>query len=114
MRGKQAPKRKLNPDPIYNSTMVTKLINYVMIDGKKAVAQNIVYKAIEEIAKKTKTEGIEGLEKALENAKPKLEIRSRRVGGANFQVPVPVSGDRQDALAFKWIIQAARDSRKNL
>ena len=113
MRGKRAPKRKLNADEVYNSELVAKFINYLMLDGKKSVARSIVYKAIEETAKNTKTKGMEGLEKAVENVKPKLEIRSRRVGGSNFQVPVPVAANRQLALALKWIIQAARDARKD-
>ncbi len=113
MRGKQAPKRKLRSDEVYNSELVAKFINYLMVDGKKSIARNIVYKAIEETAKNTKTKGVEGLERAIENVKPKIEIRSRRVGGSNFQVPTPVSNSRQLALALKWIIAAARDSRKN-
>lgn len=113
MRGKQAPKRNIKADEKYNSLLVSKLVNYVMVDGKKATAQNIVYKAITDSAEKTKTKGVEALEKAIENLKPRVEVRSRRVGGANFQVPVPVTAGRQVALACKWMIQAARDSRKN-
>jgi small subunit ribosomal protein S7 len=92
MRGKQAKKRNIKPDQKYNSKVVSKLINYVMLDGKKALATKNVYLALEEVQAKTKTKGIEGLEKALENLKPHTEVRSKRIGGSNFQVPVPVSG----------------------
>ncbi len=113
MRGKQAPKRKISPDKIYNSELVSKLINYVMVDGKKQTATTIIYKAIEDLQVKTKTKGVEALEKAIDNVKPKIEVRSRRVGGSNFQVPVPVNSGRQLALAVKWILEAARGARKN-
>src|SRR5258708_3901111 len=113
MRGKQAVKKPLKPDGIYNSELVSKLINYMMLDGKKQTARTIVYNAISDLEKKTKTKGIEALEKAVENVKPKIEVRSRRVGGSNFQVPVPVSAGRQLYLALKWIIEAARGGRKN-
>jgi small subunit ribosomal protein S7 len=113
MRGKPAKKRIVKPDEKYNNIVVAKLINYVMKDGKKDTSRTIVYKAIEELQAKTKQNGVEVLEKAIENVKPKIEVRSRRVGGANFQVPVPVSEDRQVALAFRWLIKAARSTRKN-
>ncbi len=113
MRGKQSPKREIQPDGIYNSELVSKFTNYLMIDGKKSIAQTIVYNAIEDLQKKTKTTGIEAFEKAIENVKPKVEVRSRRVGGSNFQVPVQVSANRQLALASRWIIDAARNARKN-
>ena len=114
MRGKKATKRIIDPDEKYNSSLVTKFINYVMFSGRKTTARVIVYKTIEDLAAKTKIDGIEALEKAIENVKPKLEVRSRRVGGANFQVPVPVPQERQVALAFRWIIDAARSGRKNI
>lgn len=113
MRGKRAPVRPLKPDEIYASELVSKFVNYVMLDGQKQTARNIVYKAIEDLATRTKTKGIEALEKAVENVRPKVEVRSRRIGGANFQVPVPVSEKRQTALALKWVIEAARAARKN-
>lgn len=113
MRGKQATKRKIKPDAIYGSVELAKFANYVMQDGKKATALQIVYKMIDDVGNKTKIDGIEAFEKAIENVKPKLEIRSKRVGGANFQVPVPVNPDRQFTLACKWIIEAARAARKN-
>lgn len=111
MRGKQAKKRPLKPDEVYNSTLVAKFINYVMKDGKKTVARTNVYNALKELAEKTKTEAIEALEKAVGNVMPKVEVRSRRVGGSNYQVPVPVNDDRQAALAFRWIIESARNAR---
>lgn len=111
MRGKQAPKREIKPDEIYNSQLVTKLINFVMKDGKKATARKSVYAAIELLGKDTKQKPLEALEIAIENVKPKVEVRSRRVGGSNYQVPVPVPEGRQTALAFRWIIDAARKNR---
>jgi len=111
MRGKQIKKRELHPDRIYNSLVVTKLINYMMQDGKKKVAESIIYQALDKLGSDLKMKPVEALEKALGNIKPKVEVRSRRVGGANYQVPVPVSEDRQLALALRWIIAAARESR---
>jgi len=121
MRGKRAKKHTLVPDAKFNSLTVAKLINYLMLDGKKSIATNIVYDAMEGLDSKVKEnkEGVkikltslEALDSAIDNVKPRLEIRSRRVGGANYQIPVPVSPDRQTALAMKWIIGAARDGRK--
>ncbi|MCA9386777.1 30S ribosomal protein S7 [Candidatus Dojkabacteria bacterium] len=111
MRGKQAPKRQLAADEIYNSQLVTKLINFIMQDGKKHVARKSVYSAMDELATKTKAKPLEALETAIENVKPKIEVRSRRVGGSNYQVPVPVPEGRQTALALRWIIEAARKNR---
>lgn len=113
MRGKPITRKPITPDGVYNSELVSKFINYIMIDGKKSIAQTIVYKAIEELQNKTKTKGIEAFEKAIENVKPKIEVRSRRVGGSNFQVPVQVNANRQLSLASRWIIESARSSRKN-
>jgi small subunit ribosomal protein S7 len=94
-------------DPVYNSRLVTRLINRVMIDGKKSVARTQVYKALEEIRKQTGQEPVEVLEKAIRNVGPKLEVRSRRIGGASYQVPTEVRGDRREALAIRWMIIAA-------
>jgi small subunit ribosomal protein S7 len=113
MRGKKAPKRKIEPDMVYNSELVSKFVNYVMKDGKKQTARDIVYKSLKDLIDKVKGEGIDAFEKAIENVRPKIEVRSRRVGGANFQVPVPVSPERQLSLAFRWILDAARSSRKD-
>ncbi|MEP7103802.1 MAG: 30S ribosomal protein S7 [Candidatus Dojkabacteria bacterium] len=113
MRGKKAIKRHLNPDMRYNSLLVAKLINSVMYDGKKETARIQVYKALDDLAVKTKVPAIDAIEKAFDNVKPKVEVRSRRVGGANFQVPVPVSPERQQSLAIRWILESARSGRKD-
>lgn len=113
MRGKRAPKRDIKPDMIYNNVLVSRLINNVMMHGKKETARNVVYAALDILAEKTKLNGADALDKALENVKPKVEVRSRRVGGANLQVPVPVNSYRQDSLALRWILDAARAGRKD-
>ena len=108
MRKRQATKRDVLADPIYNSKLVTKLINRLMLDGKKGVAQTILYDAFDIVKEKTGNEPLEVFEKALANIKPALEVKSRRVGGANYQVPVEVKQERAIALAFRWISQYAR------
>lgn len=108
MRGKQAPKRQLIPDPRYGSEQVAKLINYVMNDGKKSVAQHVVYDAFEIIKEKTKLEPADVFDTALKNVMPSLEVKSRRVGGANYQVPMSVRGERRLILALRWILIATR------
>ncbi len=108
MRKRRAVKRDVLPDPLYNSKLVTKLINRIMIDGKKGVAQTILYDAFNTIKEKTGTEPMEVLEKALANIKPALEVKSRRVGGANYQVPIEVRADRSQALGLRWLVQYAR------
>ena len=107
-RGKKIPKRIITPDPVYNSELLTKFINFLMEDGKKSTAQRIVYKALEILADKKKANALKVFEEAIEAVKPQVEVRSRRVGGANYQVPMPVSGSRQNTLAFRWIIAAAK------
>lgn len=111
MRGKQAPKRKMKPDTVYDSPTVTRLINTVMLDGKKSTAKKHVYGALEEASTAVKKKPMELLDQALSNVKPALEVRSRRVGGANYQVPVPVDDARQEALAVRWLVKVSR-SRK--
>ncbi len=111
MRGKRAPKRPLMPDPKFGSTHVAKLINYIMQDGKKTTAQRIVYDAFAMISDKTKEDPMDVFEKALKNVLPSLEVKSKRVGGANYQVPMSVRGDRRYVLAFRWIIAAARSKK---
>lgn len=107
-RRRDADKRERVPDPKYNSELITKVINYVMRRGKKSTAEKIVYGAIEEIRAKMKDQDpIEVLIKAVDNIKPRVEVRSRRVGGATYQVPVDVSPDRQMALALRWLISFA-------
>lgn len=104
----QAPKREVLPDPIYGSKQVTKLINQVMIDGKKGTAERIVYNAFEIIAEKSGKEAIEVFEDALKNVMPVLEVKARRVGGANYQVPVEVRANRRQTLGLRWIVTFAR------
>lgn len=101
-------KRELEVDPIYGSVLVTRLINYIMISGKKEVARKQVYMALEKIGQELKEEPLKALEKAIRNVAPKLEVRPRRVGGASYQVPVEVRGDRKEALALRWIITSAQ------
>jgi small subunit ribosomal protein S7 len=106
--------RKLMPDRKYNSVLVQRMINKVMLDGKKQIAENAVYDAMEIAAKKLKAdEPLAVFEKAIKSIYPNMEVKSRRVGGANYQIPFPVSGHRQQHLAFMWFVQAAR-SRKGM
>ena len=107
-RKKRTEIRKINPDPLYHNIMVSRLINKVMISGKKDTAAKLVYKALEIIAKKTKNEPADVLNQAIDNIKPRVEVRPRRVGGAAYQVPALVRGRRQASLALKWLISAAR------
>jgi len=103
-----APKRDILPDPIYNSEKVTKLINQVMLDGKKGVAEKVIYGAFDIIAEKTGKDALEVYEEALKNVMPVLEVKARRVGGANYQVPVEVRADRRQTLGIRWIVMFAR------
>lgn len=107
MRSGRIIRRKLNPDPIYNSRLVTRFINKVMVDGKKTIAQTQVYKALDLIEKAGKNP-LQTFEAALANVSPRMEVRPRRVGGASYQVPTEVRGDRKEALAIRWIINASR------
>lgn len=111
MRGKQAPRRTLSPDPKFHNVLIAKLINYVMKDGKKTTAQRVVYRAFDIVSEKTKQDPMDVFETALQNLMPNLEVKSRRVGGANYQIPMPVRGDRRTTLAYRWMLNAAR-SRK--
>jgi len=109
MRRRRAEKKKIMPDPLYKSLVVAKFINKVMLDGKKTTARKIVYKAIESLAKRVNSDDpLEAFERALENAKPSLEIKSRRIGGATYQVPIEIAPERRNALATRWIITYAR------
>ena len=108
MRRKTAEKRKPDPDPKFEDRVVSRFVNYVMRDGKKSVAQGIVYDAFTRIEERTGESGLEVFRKALQNVAPLVEVRSRRVGGATYQVPMEVRSDRRTALAFRWIIQYAR------
>ena len=107
-RRREVPKRKWLPDPKYRSASVTRFMNVLMLDGKKSVAEKIVYGAFDLVAEKTKQQPLEVFELALQNCMPDMEVKSRRVGGANYQVPVPVRQDRRMALSMRWLIQFAR------
>ena len=108
MRKRRAVKRDVLADPIYNSKVVTKLINRIMLDGKKGKAQTILYDAFDIIKEKTGENPLDVFNKALENIKPLLEVKSRRVGGSNYQVPIEVSADRSQALGLRWLVNYAR------
>ena len=108
MRKRRATKRDVLPDSLYHSKVVTKLINQIMLDGKKGTAQKIVYGAFEMIEKKTGEAPMTVFERAMENIKPALEVKSRRVGGANYQVPVEVSATRSQTLGLRWLVNYAR------
>ena len=102
------PKREVLPDPIYNSVLVTKLVNSIMLDGKTGVAQKVVYGAFELVEQKTGKNGLEAFQQAMENIMPALEVKSRRVGGATYQVPLEVKPDRRQTLGLRWITTYAR------
>ena len=108
MRKRRAVKRDVLPDPIYKSKVVTKLINRIMLDGKKGVAEKILYEAFDQVKAKTGQEPVSVFEKALENIKPQLEVKSKRVGGSNYQVPVEVSETRSQTLGLRWLVNYAR------
>ena len=101
-------KRVLSPDPIYNSKLVTRFINKVMEDGKKTIAQNLVYQSFNQIEEQTKKNTLTVFEQAVSNVAPKMEVKPKRIGGASYQIPVEVRGDRREALALRWIIESAR------
>ncbi|MEK7150282.1 MAG: 30S ribosomal protein S7 [Patescibacteria group bacterium] len=112
MRRKIKNKKDLQPDLVYNSTKVAKLVNYIMKKGKKNIARKIVYDAMDLIKEKAKTQNpLEVFDTALKNTVPSLEVKSRRVGGANYQVPIEVTPQRKTALSMKWIIDAARNKK---
>lgn len=112
MRSKKAEKRLMTPDPIYGSRLVTRFINKLMISGKRTIAEKLVYQALAEIKEQVKKEPLAVFEQAITNVAPKMEVRPRRVGGASYQVPVEVRGDRKEALAIRWILTGAK-SRSN-
>ena len=107
MRRRRPEKREILPDPVYSNLLVAKFVNYIMNDGKKGVAEKIFYGAMEQVKNKTKTEGLKIFEKAIENTSPSVEVKSRRVGGATYQVPIEVPRGRRFYLASQWIISAA-------
>jgi len=112
-RRHSAEKREVNPDPKYSDLVITKFMNAVMADGKKSVAERIVYGALERMEEKGKSDPIQMFHQALDNVMPAVEVRSRRVGGATYQVPVEVRSERRQALAIRWIIAAARGRNEN-
>lgn len=107
-----APKRPLVHDPVYHSQLVTQLVNRVLLDGKKSIAQKIVYGALEGVAAKTEQDPVSVLKRAMENIRPQLEVRSRRVGGATYQVPVEVRASRATTLALRWLVDYSRQRRE--
>ena len=108
MRKKRAVKRSVLPDPVYNSRVITKLVNQMMLDGKRGKSETIVYDAFDLIHERTGENANDVFKRAMENVTPELEVKARRVGGANYQVPVEVKPDRAQALALRWIVNAAR------
>ena len=109
MRKRRAVKRDVLPDAIYNSKVVTKLINAVMLDGKKGTAEKIIYDAFEQIKEKTGKDPVEVFNAAMENIMPLLEVKSRRVGGSNYQVPIEVRADRRQTLGLRWLVQYSKN-----
>ena len=107
-RRHRAEKREINPDPKFGDVVLSKFMNSIMLDGKKSVAERIVYGALDEVQDKSKSDPVEAFHAALENVAPSVEVRSRRVGGATYQVPVEVRAERRQALAIRWVIAAAR------
>ena len=107
-RRRRAQTRKINADPIYGSVVISKFINKLMYDGKKSKAENIFYKAMDLVKEKTGKDGLEAFNEAINNIKPQVEVKSKRVGGSTYQVPVEVRPDRQNSLAFTWLIDASR------
>jgi small subunit ribosomal protein S7 len=111
MRGKRASKRKILPDPKYKNIHIAKFINYLMQRGKKSIAQSVVYGAFDILKEKTKQDPLDIFDQAIKNITPALEVKSRRVGGANYQIPIQVRGDRKLSLTYHWIIDAARNKK---
>ena len=105
----QAPKREVLPDPLYNSKIVTRLINRIMLDGKRGIAANIVYKSFEQIKETTGNDPLEVFEQAMENIMPVLEVNARRVGGSNYQVPIEVRPERRTTLGLRWLVTFSRN-----
>ena len=112
-RRKKVQKRELVPDPKFKSTLVAKFINNLMVDGKKSVSESIFYRAMDYIEERTGQNGLEVFEKAVENVKPIIEVKSRRVGGATYQVPVEIRANRRLALSFRWLISFSNARSEN-
>ncbi|MDN5343359.1 30S ribosomal protein S7 [Oceanotoga sp. DSM 15011] len=111
MRRRRAEKRAIAPDPVYNDILVSKLVNRIMVDGKKSKAQKIVYESLERLAEKTGEKPVDAFHKALGNVRPVVEVRSRRIGGATYQVPFEVPERKAISLALRWIVTAARSKQ---
>lgn len=111
MRKRRAEKRFIKPDPKFNDLLIAKFVNYIMLDGKKSTSRSVVYESFEMIEKKTKKPAIEIFKKAVSNVQPMVEVRSRRVGGATYQVPMEVRPERRTALALRWIKRYARERK---
>jgi len=107
-RRREVPKREIRPDPKFGDRMVTRFVNIVMLDGKKSVAERILYGAFDEIESKTRNDPLAMFRRALDNVRPRVEVKSRRVGGATYQVPVEVRPERASSLAMRWLVRAAR------
>jgi len=107
-RRREVPRREVGADALYNSTLVSKFINSVMERGKKSVAENIVYRALDRMRERTQEDPLKAFKKAVDNVKPSLEVKSRRVGGSNYQVPVEVRPERRTSLSIRWLIAFAR------
>ena len=112
MRKTKPKKRQVLPDPVYGDVRVTKFVNHLMYDGKKSITEKIFYTALDQITAETNEEGIEVFRRAMENIRPQLEVRSRRIGGATYQVPVEVRQERQQALAIRWLVKYSRDRKE--
>ena len=107
-----APRRELHPDPVYRSVLVTQIVNKILLEGKRTIAEKIVYEAMDIVGKKTDGEPLTAVKRAIENIKPALEVRSRRVGGATYQVPVDVRPRRSNTLAIRWLVDYSRQRRE--
>lgn len=107
-RRREVPKRQILPDPLYNSQLITKFVNVVMVDGKKSVAEQLLYKALNVIRERTEDDPLKVFKKAVDNVKPAVEVKSRRVGGSTYQVPVEVRPSRRLALSMRWLIQSSK------
>lgn len=112
-RRREVPKRQALPDPLYNSALVSKFINVMMVDGKKSTAETIVYRALEKVQERTQEDPLKIFKKAVDNIKPSLEVKSRRVGGSNYQVPVEVRPERRTSLSLRWLKNFARSRPEN-
>ncbi len=107
-RRREVPKREILPDPLYNSQLITKFVNVVMVDGKKTVAEKLIYDALAVIRERTEEDPVKVFKKAIDNVKPAVEVKSRRVGGSTYQVPIEVRPSRRLALSMRWLIQSAQ------